>query len=193
MPEKGYLKKVEQLCHKNNILLIIDEVQTGNGKTGKFFAFQHENVKPDIVTLAKGLANGVPIGVCLAKKGIDFDKGNHASTFGGNNLACAAANATIDFIVKKKLMQKAEKIGNYFMEELNELKNNKKIIKKVKGKGLMIGVELKQNKAKEIVEKCLEKGLLLNNATENTLRFLPSLTIKKKHVDEAIEILKEVL
>lgn len=191
VPDKGYFKKVEEMCNKNNILLIVDEVQTGNGKTGKFFAYLHENIKPDIVTTAKGLANGVPIGVCIAKAGIDFDKGNHASTFGGNNLACAAAIATIDYILNNDLMQNAVEIGNYFMEKLNNLKNP--LIKKVKGKGLMIGVELNKPIAKEIVEKCLEKGLLLNNVTETTLRFLPSLTIKKKHVDEAITILNRVI
>ena len=191
VPDKGYLKKVEELCNKNNILLIVDEVQSGNGRTGKFFAYLHENIKPDIVTLAKGLANGLPIGVCIAKKGIDFDKGNHASTFGGNNLCCAAALATIDYIEENNLMENAEKVGNYFMKELGKLKHN--IIKKVKGKGLMIGVELKQNKAKEIVDKCLEKGLLINNATENIIRFLPPLIITKKEVDECTKILDEVI
>ncbi len=191
LPDKCYLKKVKQLCHKNNVLLIIDEVQSGNGKTGKFFAYQHENTKPDILTIAKGLANGVPIGVCISN--YDFDKSQHASTFGGNNLSCAAANATIDYILKNKLMENAIAIGNYFMEKLNELKNKYKIIKKVKGKGLMIGVELKQNKAKEITEKCLENGLIINNATDSTLRFLPPLIIKKKEVDKAIEILKGAL
>jgi len=191
VPDKGYLKKVEQLCHKNNILLIIDEVQSGNGKTGKFFAYLHEDIKPDIVTIAKGLANGVPIGVCISN--LDFDKSQHASTFGGNNLSCAAANATIDYILKNKLMENAVKVGNYFMEKLNGLKKKCKIIKKVKGKGLMIGVELNENKAKEIVEKCLEKGLIINNATDNVLRFLPPLIISKKEVDKAIGILKGVL
>jgi len=191
VPDKGYLKKVEQLCQKNNILLIIDEVQSGNGKTGKFFAYLHEDIKPDIVTIAKGLANGVPIGVCISN--LDFDKSQHASTFGGNNLSCAAANATIDYILKNKLMENAVKVGNYFMEKLNGLKKKCKIIKKVKGKGLMIGVELNENKAKEIVEKCLEKGLIINNATDNVLRFLPPLIISKKEVDKAIGILKGVL
>lgn len=191
LPDKGYLKKVEQLCHKNKILLIIDEIQSGNGKTGKFFAYQNENIKPDIVTIAKGLANGVPIGVCISN--LDFDKSEHASTFGGNNLSCAAANATIDYILKNKLMENAVKVGNYFMKKLNGLKNKYKIIKKVKGKGLMIGVELKENKAKEITEKCLEKGLIINNATDNILRFLPPLIVTKKEVDRAIGILEEVL
>jgi len=191
VPSKGYLKKIEEICKKNKILLIIDEIQSGNGKTGKFFAYLYENVKPDIVTLAKGLANGVPIGVCISD--LDFDKGEHASTFGGNNLSCSAANATIDYILKNKLMENAVKVGNYFMEKLNGLKKKYKIIKKVKGKGLMVGVELNKNKAKEITEKCLEKGLIINNATEDILRFLPPLIVGKKEVDESIEILEEVL
>jgi len=193
IPEKNYLKKVEQLCRKNNILLIVDEVQTGNGRTGKFFAYQHENIKPDIVTVAKGLANGVPIGVCIAKKGIDFDKGDHGCTFGGNNLACASANATIDYILKNKIMENAENIGNYFVEKLNKLKDKYEIIKDIKGKGLMIGVELKENKAKEIVKKCLENGLLMNNVSDTTLRFLPPLIIGKREAHKALKILKKVL
>lgn len=191
IPSSGYLKKVKEICVKNKILLIIDEVQSGNGRTGKFFAYLHENVKPDIVTTAKGLANGVPIGVCISD--LDFDKGNHASTFGGNSLACAAANATIEYILKNKLMENAVKVGNYFMEKLNELKKKHSVIKKVKGKGLMIGVELNSDKAKEIVEKCLEKGLIINNATDNILRFLPPLIITEKDVDKAVGILESVL
>jgi acetylornithine/N-succinyldiaminopimelate aminotransferase len=193
VPDKGYLKEVEKICQLHGILLIIDEIQSGNGKTGKFFAYEHENVKPDIVTMAKGLANGVPIGVCIAKKGIDFSPGDHASTFGGNNLACAAANATIDYILENKLMQNASIVGEYFMEKLEELKKSCKIIKKVKGKGLMIGLELNENQAKEIVQKSLKKGLIINNATENVLRFLPPLSIGKSDVDKAIGVLSEVL
>ena len=193
IPDKGYLKNVEEICKKNNILLIVDEVQSGNGRTGKFFAYLHENIKPDIMTAAKGLANGVPIGVCIAKKGIDFEKGNHASTFGGNNLACAAANATIDYILKNKLMENAVNVGDYFIKKLNELKEKNKIIKEVRGKGLMVAVELNENKAKEITEKCLENGLIINNATDNTLRFLPPLIIGKKEVDKVIIILDSIL
>jgi len=191
VPSEGYLKKVSEICKENNVLLIVDEVQSGTGKTGKFFAYLHEGIKPDIVTIAKGLANGVPIGVCISD--LDFDAGNHASTFGGNSLACAAANAVIDYIISEKLMDNAVKVGGYFMEKLNKLKDKYKLIKKVKGKGLMVGVELNKDKAKEIVDKCLKKGLLLNNATDNVLRFLPPLTISKKDVDEAVSILDFVL
>jgi acetylornithine/N-succinyldiaminopimelate aminotransferase len=188
VPDAGYLKKVSLLCKKKNVLLIVDEVQTGNGRTGEYFAYLHEDIKPDIVTTAKGLANGIPIGVCISD--LEFGKSEHASTFGGNSLSCAAANATIDYILDHKLMKNATKMGEYFMEKLGKLG---KSIVKVKGKGLMIGVELNSNKSKEIVLKCLKKGLLLNNVTENTLRFLPPLTITEKEVDEAVKILEEVL
>jgi len=191
VPSKGYLKQVASLCAKKKVLLIVDEVQAGNGRTGTYFAYQHEGIKPDIVTTAKGLANGIPIGVCISK--YDFDKGNHASTFGGNNLACAAANATIDYILSKNLMHNATMIGDYFLAKLSELKSKKKIISKVKGKGLMIGVELKKNIALDVVKKCIAKGLLLNTTTDNILRFLPPLNIGKKEVDKAVKILEEVL
>src|SRR3989338_4005049 len=189
IPDKGYLKQVEKVCKKHKILLIVDEVQSGNGKTGKFFAYQLENVKPDIVTTAKGLANGFPIGVCIARKGLDFKPGEHASTFEGHSLACAAAIATIDEIMK--LMQNAQKMGNYLMQQLKNIK--KPIIKKVKGKGLMIGIELKKDVAKNITLKCLKKGLLVNNVADDILRCLPPLTITKKEADTAVKILKEVL
>lgn len=191
-PASDYLVKLKKLCEDKNILLIIDEVQTGNGRTGKFFAYQHDNITPDIVTLAKGLANGIPIGVAIAKKGVDFDKSDHGSTFGGNSLSCAAANATIDFILEKKLMENASKQGNYFMKKLNELKKNHSIIKEVRGKGLIIGVEL-NSEGKGIVSKCMEKGLLINCASDNVLRFLPPLIITKKEIGNAIKILSSVL
>jgi len=186
VPDKGYLKKVNDICKKNKILLILDEVQSGNGRTGKFFAFQHSKIKPDIVTIAKGLANGIPIGACISNH--EFEKGQHASTFGGNNLACAAANATIDYITKNEIMQNATKVGDYFIKKLKKLPK----VKKVKGKGLMIGLDIKGD-AKKVTEACLKKGLLINNATEHTLRFLPPLIINKKQVDQAIKILQEVL
>ena len=146
VPDAGYLKKVSLLCKKKKVLLIVDEVQTGNGRTGEYFAYLHEDIKPDIVTLAKGLANGIPIGVCISD--YEFGKSEHASTFGGNSLSCAAANATIDYILDHKLMKNASKMGEYFMEELGKLG---KSVVKVKGKGLMIGVELNSNKSKEVI------------------------------------------
>ncbi|MCK5282221.1 MAG: aspartate aminotransferase family protein [Nanoarchaeota archaeon] len=186
VPDEDYLKKVQEICENKKVLLIIDEVQSGNGRTGKFFAYKHSGIKPDIVTLAKGLANGVPIGVCISE--YEFEKGDHASTFGGNNLSCAAANATIDYILKNKLMDNAVEVGEYFMDKLKKLPK----VKKVKGKGLMIGADV-EGDAKQIVEECLKKGFLINNATEHTLRFLPPLMIDKKEIDIAIKILEEAL
>lgn len=190
-PSAGFLKNLRKVCDDNNVLLIFDEVQTGVGRTGKFFAYLHENIKPDIVTTAKGIGNGVPLGLCISDK--SFEKGEHASTFGGNNLVCAAANATIDYIEKNNLMENAIEVGNYFMDKLNDLKKKKTLIKEVRGKGLMIGVVLNENKAKEIVDASLKAGLLLNAAADDVLRFLPPLIASKKDVDKCIKILKKVM
>ncbi len=186
VPDEDYLNNVSQVCKDNNILFILDEVQTGNGRTGKYFAFQYSSITPDIITTAKGLANGVPVGVCISD--YDFGRGDHATTFGGNPLVCSAALATIDYIENHKLMQNSINVGNYLMEQLKKIPG----IKKVKGKGLMIGADIDKD-AKETVIQCLNKGLLVNNAAERTLRFLPPLTITKEHVDKAIKILTEVL
>lgn len=192
IPDKGYLKKLETLCREKSILMIIDEVQAGNGKTGKFFAFLHEGIKPDMVTTAKGIANGVPIGVCIARAGLDFEKGNHGSTFGGNPLACAAANATIDYILKKRLMENSVEIGKYFVKRLESMMKKKGTITAVRGKGLMIGIDITAD-AKQVAIDCMKKGLLINNAADHTLRILPPMIITKKHVDEAMAILGSVL
>src|SRR3989338_3730524 len=186
VPKENYLAEVREICTKKGVLMIIDEVQTGNGRTGKFFAYQHSNLMPDIVTSAKGLANGVPIGVCMSNH--EFLKVEHASTFGGNSLACSAALATIKQILKKNLMKNASDTGKYFMESLKKLNG----VKEVRGKGLMIGADIDGN-AKEIAIKLLEKGLLVNNAGESTLRFLPPITIGKKDIDKAIKIMESVL
>lgn len=189
MPPKGYLKNVRNVCDKHGILLILDEVQTGVGRTGKFFAYEHENIKPDIVTLAKGLANGIPIGVTIASSKVasGFKPGDHGSTFGGNSLACKAALFTIDSIIKNKLMKNAEKQGIYLMEKLSKIDG----VKNVRGKGLIAGMDV--NNAKDAVKKCISKGLVINSTSEGTLRLLPPLTISKKQIDDAIKILKGVL
>ena len=188
LPSENYLKELKAICKEKDVLLILDEVQTGTGRTGKFFACQHYEVQPDIITTAKGLANGVPIGATIAREGIDFDKGDHASTFGGNSLSCAAANAVIDYILDNKLMDNAEKQGSYFITRLEELKQSNRNNKEVRGKGLMIAIEM-ENECKDIVNKCLENGLLINCASEKSLRFLPPLTVTQKEIDEAIGIL----
>ena len=192
VPPKGYLKNLREICDKHGILLIVDEVQTGCGRTGKFFAYEHENIKPDIVMLAKGLANGIPIGATIAKEEIasSFKSGDHGSTFGGNPVACAAANFTLDYIAKNKLIANAEKQGKYIVEKISSL--NFENVKEIRGKGLMIGIGVKAN-AKEIVKKCNEKGLLINSPEDNTLRFLPPLIIDKNLIDEAIKILRKII
>lgn len=192
MPSKGYLKNLREICYRRSILMILDEIQTGCGRTGKFFAYEHDGIKPDIVTLAKGLANGIPIGVTIAREDIakSFEKGDHGSTFGGNPVACCAANFTVDYIVKKRLMRNASAQGKHFLQKLHSIKS--KSIKEIRGKGLMIGVEMK-SKAAEIQKKCIDKGLLINLTAEKVLRALPPLITNKKIIDDAVGILEEVV
>lgn len=192
VPPKGYLKQLREICDKRNILLIVDEVQTGCGRTGKFFAYEHEKIKPDIVMLAKGLANGIPIGATIAKEEIasSFKSGDHGSTFGGNPVACAAANFTLSYIIKNKLIENAEKQGDYFINKIKSLNSNN--AKEIRGKGLMIGIGIKTS-AKEVVKKCNEKGMLINSPEEKILRLLPPLIINKTIIDNSIEILGNVL
>jgi len=184
VPSPGYLKEVQETCNEYGVLLILDEIQTGCGRTGKFFCFQHEGLKPDIVTIAKGLANGIPIGVTLAAKGLDFEPGDHGSTFGGNNLSCTAALVTISVI--EKVMPQVEAKGKKIMSGLEVMEK----VKEVRGKGLMIGAATVGN---DYVEKCAVKGLLVNSPHPGVLRMLPPLTITNKEIDDAILILKQVL
>lgn len=192
VPQQGYLKKVRALCDTHHLLLMLDEVQTGVGRTGKFFAYEHEKILPDITTLAKGIANGVPLGITLVSEKVAacMEKGDHGCTFGGNNLSCAAALATIEYIEKHNLIQNAEKTGAYFLTELRKLKH--KEIKEVRGKGFMIAIEFSRN-CKDIAMKCHHEGLLCAQTSDVNLRFLPPLIATKKEVDEACSMLKRVL
>ncbi|MFH1587468.1 MAG: aspartate aminotransferase family protein [Candidatus Diapherotrites archaeon] len=192
LPDKGYLKEIREICSEKGILMVVDEVQTGAARTGKFFAFQHEGIKPDIVTLAKGIGNGVSIGVTIAAKGIDFEKGQQGSTFGGNPIACSASLATIDYIEKKNLAENAKKQGDYILKEFNGFKKECPAIKEVRGKGLMVGIEI-NGEAKEIVDKCRSKGILVNAATPSTVRLLPPLIITAKEIDLGLAAIKSVL
>ncbi|MDR2860740.1 MAG: aspartate aminotransferase family protein [Elusimicrobiota bacterium] len=189
-----FLEAAADLCRKNNALLIFDEIQTGLFRTGKTFCFEHFNIKPDIMTLAKALGGGFPIGAVLCNERVakEIEKGDHGSTFGGGPLACAAAFAVLSQAQEKDLAKNAEEIGNYLKEKLNELKKDFPFIKEVRGKGLLIGMELDKNGG-EIVKKALEKGLIINCTAQTVLRFAPPLIIGKKEVDEMIKILKEVL
>jgi acetylornithine/N-succinyldiaminopimelate aminotransferase len=191
MPDDSFLGEVRELCTKHNILMIIDEVQTGVGRTGTFFAYGRHGIKPDIVTIAKGLANGVPIGVCLSD--FEFDKGEHGSTLGGNSLSAAAANATIDYIEEHDLMNNAETVGNYLMESVRALQETKPLIAEVRGKGLMIGIVLQEPEATRIVEQSMTLGLLCNAPTPSIIRLLPPLIATKEQADECVDILKRVM
>jgi len=188
IPDEGYLSKLRALCDKHEILLMLDEVQTGNGRTGKWFCFQHENILPDVVATAKGLGNGVPIGACLAKKHVAelFTPGSHGSTFGGNPLACRAGLATIDTIETNSLCENAAQLGKYMVDSFNNIFSTSKFVIEVRGKGMMIGIEL-STPCNQIVDLCLEKKLLINVTAENVIRLLPPLILEKEQADIIIE------
>lgn len=189
-----YLLGVKQICQENKLLLIFDEVQCGLGRTGKFFAYQRYGVEPDILTLAKALGNGFPIGAMLAKEEVAnaFKPGSHASTFGGNPLACTAALAAMQTMLEDKVIENAAAMGKYFTEKLAQLAEKHHQIKDIRGAGLMIGVEIDGN-GQELVNRCRENGLLINCANGNVLRFLPPLIITKNEIDTAVSVLDQAL
>ena len=195
VPDEDYLQKVRTLCDKYNAVLIFDEVQCGMGRTGTFFGCQQFNVKPDIATLAKGLAGGVPIGAFVAtnKVAAAFHAGDHGSTFGGNPLACAASCVVLDELLNGNLMENVKEVGAYFKEKLSAyLEKYPTLIKEVRGRGLILGMELTRP-GREIANECLEYGAIINCTAGNVLRFIPALNITKAHVDELIAILDKVL
>ncbi|MCJ7777862.1 MAG: aminotransferase class III-fold pyridoxal phosphate-dependent enzyme, partial [Sedimentisphaerales bacterium] len=189
-----YLEKIRELCDANGAVMILDEVQTGIGRTGKWFAYQHFDVEPDIITMAKALGGGVAIGAMMAKKEIaaSMVPGKHASTFGGNALSCAAAIAVIEAIEEENLLENAVKLGQYTKDKLEQLKQKHPIIDHVRGIGLMIGIQLTSS-GNEIVNKCLEKGLRINCTDDTVLRFMPPMVATKQQIDQAIDILDGVL
>ena len=195
-PPKGdYLKQVRELCDKYNALLILDEIQAGIGRSGKFFAYEKYGVKPDIVTLAKGLAGGVPIGAFIVTDEVAkaFHAGDHGTTFGGNPLACAAANVVLDTVPKTEFLAHVEEVGAHFKGQLLELqKEFPSLISEVRGEGLILGAELTQP-GRDIVNACLEQGAVINCTAGKVLRFIPPLIITKEQVDEVIGILRSVL
>ena len=195
VPDPDYLPKVRALCDKYNAVLIFDEVQCGMGRTGTFFGCQQFGVKPDIVTLAKGLAGGVPIGAFMAtdKVANAFHAGDHGSTFGGNPLACAAACVVLDALIDGNLMENAKEIGAYLQSKFEEYKSKyPNLIKEVRGRGLILGMELTRP-GREIANECLDYGAIINCTAGNVLRFVPPLNITKAHVDELISVLDKVL
>ena len=193
-PPNGFLERLRELCNEKGILLIIDEIQTGFGRTGRLFAFQHYGIVPDITCLAKGVAGGIPIGLTLAKNEImsSLKVGEHSTTYGGNPIACAAAAATIDILEQENLPEKARAQGEYLVSKLNQLRDDHAIIREVRGLGLMIGVEMRFE-VLDIILRSLERGVLMLDAGRNVLRFLPPLVITRAHIDRTIEILDEVI
>jgi acetylornithine/succinyldiaminopimelate/putrescine aminotransferase len=185
---------MRELCDKKKMLLIFDEVQTGIGRTGKMFAFQHYGVTPDMVTLAKALGGGLTIGAMIVRNkyaGV-LKPGMHASTFGGNPVVCAASCAVLDTIKKEGLLAKALSNGKYFSRKLSDLKKKHAVISEVRGMGMMIGVELK-TEGKEIAAACLKKGLLTNCTAEKVIRFLPPLIVTREQIDKALRIFESVI
>jgi len=190
----SYLKAVRKLCDRRKVLLIFDEVQTGMGRTGEYFAYQLYDVLPDIMTLAKALGGGTAIGAMVAKPEIaaKLVPGTHASTFGGNALATAAACAVFDAIEKEKLLGNTRKMSAYAFRKLGELRKRHKVIREVRGRGLMIGIELAKSGA-GVVDRCRGKGVLINCTHETVLRLMPPMTVTKKEIDLGISVLDEAL
>lgn len=202
VPGDSYFKEVRRICDASGVLLILDEVQTGLGRTGKMFAFEHYGIEPDAVTLAKALGGGVPIGALLATDEVArvFTPGTHASTFGGNPLACAAALAVLTTMKAEGVIENAAEIGRYFMAKLGALAARCPQAVEVRGKGLMVGMEFKPDAergllapARDIVAGCTARGLLVNAVSDTTVRFLPPLIVKRAEVDEAVAILEKVV
>jgi acetylornithine/N-succinyldiaminopimelate aminotransferase len=193
MPADGYLKKVRDWCDSKGILLIFDEVQTGIGRLGALFGYQLYGIEPDVITLAKGLGGGVPIGAFLAKeKCAVLTLGEHNATFGGNALTSAAAYATLKYVIEKDIPGNAKRVGQYLMGKLDELKKKYSFITDIRGQGLLVAVEFDKELAKQVVNACIEKGLLVNRLKPNAIRLIPPLVIGNKEVDEAIGILDKV-
>ena len=193
-PAAGYLHELRELCRRYDLLLIFDEVQVGMGRTGTLFAHEQEMVTPDIMTLAKALGNGLPIGAMLATNQVAgaFVPGTHATTFGGTPLVTSVALRALQLLSDPSFLERVKRVGEYFMGRLEELKSRHGLVKEVRGRGLMIGMELKIPGAR-IVERCLEKGCIINCAHDTVLRFVPPLIIEEHEIDRLIQVLDEVL
>ncbi|MCK5767276.1 MAG: aminotransferase class III-fold pyridoxal phosphate-dependent enzyme, partial [Candidatus Atribacteria bacterium] len=189
-----YLKAVRQLCDKTGTLLIFDEIQCGMGRTGKMFGYQNYNVEPDILTIAKSLGGGMPIGAIIAKDFVAsvFKPGDHGTTFGGNPIVCAAAIANLEVLEEEDSLAKCKEKGKYFKNKFEELKEKyPEYIKEIRVIGLMIGLEVEKN-GPEVVKKCIEEGILMNCTAGNVLRFLPPLIVEEKEIDYLMKILDKV-
>lgn len=192
---EDYVKKVRTLCDEKNMLLIFDEVQTGMGRTGKWFAFQHYGIEPDLMILAKTLGGGAPIGALVVNSRIKQEvltPGTHASTYGGNPLAASASLGVFKAIEREHLLKNSVEMGKYLRSQLEGLKEDHKIIKEVRGIGLMMGMELNES-GMRVADRCIEEGLLINCTQDKVLRIMPAMTVSKKQIDQAIQILERVL
>ena len=196
-PNPGYLQQVRELCDKHGALLIFDEIQAGIGRSGEFFAYDRYGVKPDIVTLAKGLAGGVPIGDFVARGEVAraMQPGDHGTTFGGNPLACAAANVVLDTVPQAEFLAHIRQVGGYFKQQLSSLQEKfPALISEVRGEGLILGAELSRDDiGRDIVNECLSEGIIINCTVGKVLRFIPPLIINEEQVDEVISALAKVL
>ncbi len=194
VPSDDFMPGLREICDETGVLLIFDEVQTGFGRTGKIFACEHWNVVPDILCLAKSVAGGLPMGATFAKEDImaSFKRGEHSSTFSGNPLVCAAASATIDVLVEEKLPERAATLGRYFMEKLEALREKHRIVREIRGLGLMIGMEMRFD-VYDIIMGCIDNGVLVLDAGRNVLRFLPPLVIKKEQIDTVVDVLDVIM
>lgn len=193
VPPDGYLKEVERLCKENKVLLIVDEIQSGLGRCGKLFAYEYEDIKPDMVIIGKALSGGFyPVSAVLSKKEIlgVFNPGDHGSTFGGNPLGAAVARTALKVLIEEKLIERSAEMGNYFMDKLKEIKSNH--ILQIRGKGLWIGVVL-DTKARPYCEMLKEEGILCKETHDNVIRFAPPLVIEKDEIDWACEKIKKVV
>ena len=194
VPDDSYLQKVRELCDRENILLILDEVQTGCGRTGKMFAFEHYGIKPDIMTLAKGLGGGVPIGAVLAnEKAAVFQPGDHGSTFGGNVLACAASAFVVDQILNQGVLDTANARSEYMDKKIAELEDRSDLVIGQRGKGLLRAIILRDDIAADVVGKGISQGLLSNPVRPNAIRLMPPLTVTEEELDDAFGIIETVL
>jgi acetylornithine/N-succinyldiaminopimelate aminotransferase len=192
--DQAYVKSLRALCRDRDILLILDEVQTGMGRTGTLFAYEHYGIQPDIMTLAKGLGGGLPIGACLATEEVAaaFTPGTHASTFGGNPLACSAALAVMRVLLEGRVLTHGRAVGQYLAKSLLELKDRLPNVKDARGLGLLQGLELTID-GKPVVTDCLHRGLLINCTMDRVLRFVPPLIITQREIDRLVDVLADVL
>ena len=194
VPHEGYLRGLRELCDRRGLLLILDEVQTGMGRTGKLFAYEHFGVKPDIMTLAKALGGGLPLGAMLARQEVakSFVPGSHASTFGGNPLVCSVGLAVMKALLEGGVLQNCAKMSRLVVQGLHHLKERFSFVRSIRGKGLILGLELEMEGTK-VVEACMQEGLLLNCTAYKVLRFVPPLTITQKEIERGLAILETVL